>query len=165
MNRKLFAIVILSAISFVGLQSCFGPKRAKTEVREIHKLDWWTKNANITIESFEVKVAESNLNLLNHIAKISYTVTGKMKSNPGWEPDIASVHVSEQYLPYDTLGQISVHTFTPIMVTKSSKKAKGGEKSFSFTNEHTVSSYRWGQNKFRFICGEFVKEITLDQKK
>jgi hypothetical protein len=165
MKPKLIALLAVAAFTFIGLPGCFGPKRAKTEVKEVHKLDWWAKNPNITIESFEVKIVESELNLFNHIAKISYTIKGKMKSNDGWEPKISSVHVSEQYLPADTLGQISVHTFTPIMVTKSSKKAKAGETSFSFTNEHTVSSYRWGQNRFRFICGDFVTEFTLDQKK
>ena len=152
-------------LALLSLTGCFGPKRAKTELKEVHKLDWWAKNPNITVKSFEVKVIESELNLFNHYAKVSYTITGTMKHNDGWDPYLSGVHVSEQYEPADTLGQISVHTFTPIMQTKSSKKAKAGEESFSITNEHIVSSYRWGQNRFRFVCGDFVTEIFLDQKK
>lgn len=156
---------LLSFATLFVFSGCFGPKKAKTEVKEVYKLEWWSKNANLHIESFEVKVIESNLGLLNHTAKISYTITGTMKTNPGWEPSVANVHVSEQYENRDSTDMIAVHTFTPVMATTSSKKAKGGETKFKFTNEHTVSTYRWGQNKFRFVCGDFVTEINLDQKK
>jgi len=147
------------------LTACFGPKKVKCEVKEVHKLGWWTKNANMKIESFEVKVIESNLNLFNTTAKISYTITGTMKSNKGYEPYIGEVHVSEQYEMADSANQISVHTFTPVMNTKANKKFAGGETKFRFTNEHTLSSYKWGQNRFRFVCGDFVTEINLDQNK
>jgi hypothetical protein len=159
---KYFIASLAIVLSFSG---CFSPKKAKCEVKETYKLDWWTKNANMRVESFEVKVIESNLNLFNHTAKISYTISGTMKTNPGWEPEIGTVHVSEQYENRDSANMIAVHTFTPVMETHSNKKAKGGETKFRFTNEHTVSTYRWGQNKFRFVCGDFVTEVNLDQKK
>lgn len=162
--KKLLALLFVAVLSFVGMQSCFGPGKAKCEIKEVHKLGWWSKNPNMKIESFEVRVVGNNLNLFNNTAKIAYTVTGTMKSNKGWEPYIGEVHVSEQYEGADT-NQVSVHTFTPVMHTKSSKKYPGGEKKFSFTNEHTVSSYRWGQNKFRFVCGDFVTEVNLMQNK
>lgn len=157
--------MIIAVAFLVTLSACFGPKKAKCEVKEIHKLGWWTKNANMKIESFEVKVIESNLNLFNTTAKISYTITGTMKSNKGYEPYIGEVHVSEVYENKDSASQISVHTFTPVMNTKSNKKFGGGDTKFRFTNEHTVSSYKWGQNRFRFVCGDFVTEINLEQKK
>lgn len=159
---KYFIASIAIVLAFSG---CFAPKKVKCEVKEVHKLGWWTKNANMRIESFEVKVVESNLSLLNTTAKISYTITGTMKSNPGYEAYISEVHVSEQYENKDSVNQVAVHTFTPVMSTRSSKKAKGGETKFKFTNEHTVQSYKWGENKFRFVCGDYVTEIKLDQKK
>lgn len=162
--KNAIAVFFTVVISFIGLQSCFGPKKAKCEVKEVHKLGWWSKNPNMKIESFEVKVIGDNLNLFNNIAMISYTITGTMKSNKGWEPYIGEVHVSEQYEGGDT-SQVAVHTFTPVMHTKSSKSYAGGEKKFSFTNQHTVSSYRWGANRFRFVCGDFQTEITLQQQK
>ncbi len=159
---RYFVVAVFLVSFFCG---CFGPKKAKTEVKEVHKLGWWTKNPNMKIESFTVKIVENNLNLLNTTAKISYTITGTMKTNVGYEPSIGEVHVSEQYENKDSANMVAVHIFTPVMSTKSSKKAKGGETKFSFTNEHTVSAYRWGQNKFRFVCGDFVTEINLEQKK
>lgn len=159
---KYFIASIAIVIAFCG---CFGPKKAKCEVKEVYKLEWWTKNANMRVESFEVKVIESNLTLFNTTAKISYTITGTMKSNPGWEPSIGSVHVSEQYENKDSANQVAVHTFTPVMETKQNKKSRGGETKFSFTNEHTVHSYRWGPNRFRFVCEDFVTELTIDQRK
>jgi hypothetical protein len=159
---KYFIASIAVVLVFAG---CFGPKKAKCEVKEVHKLGWWSKNANMKVESFEVKVVESNLNLLNSTAKISYTISGTMKSNAGWEPYIGEVHVSEQYESRDSTSQMAVHTFTPVMHTKRNKKHAGGETKFTFTNEHTVSSYRWGENKFRFMCGDFATEIVLQQKK
>jgi hypothetical protein len=159
--RYIVAAIFVVAV-FCG---CFGPKKAKCDVKEVYKLGWWTKNPNMRIESFEVKVVESNLNLFNTTAKISYTIKGTMKANAGYEPYIGEVHVSEQYENRDSANMVSVHTFTPVMGTKSSKKAKGGETKFSFTNEHTVQSYKWGENKFRFVCGDFVTEINLAQKK
>ena len=157
---------ILASLAIVlAFSGCFGPKKAKCDVKEVYKLDWWTKNANMRVESFEVKVIESNLNLFNHTAKVSYTITGTMKANAGFEPSISMVHVSEQYENRDSANMVAVHTFTPVMATTSNKKAKGGETKFTFTNEHTVNTYRWGQNKIRFVCGDFVTEINLDQKK
>lgn len=159
---RYFILAIATLFVFSG---CFGPKKAKCEVKEIHKLGWWSKNANMRIESFEVKVIENSLSMFNTTAKVSYTITGTMKTNPGWEPSIGSVHVSEQYENRDSTNMISVHTFTPVMETTGKKKHPGGETKFKFTNEHTVSTYRWGQNRFRFVCGDFVTEINLDQKK
>lgn len=156
---------LLAATLLFVFTGCFGPKKAKTEVKEVHKLGWWSKNANMKIESFEVKIVESNLNLFNSTSKISYTISGTMKSNAGWEPYIGEVHVSEQYEQADSAKQVSVHTFTPVMHTKSNKKHDGGETKFKFTNEHTVSSYKWGENKFRLVCGDFVTELVLFQKK
>ncbi len=161
MKFKLFSALAL----FFFLSSCFGPKKAKTEVKEVYKLEWWAKNANMKIESFEVKIIESNLSLFNTTAKVAYTITGTMKSNKGYEPYIGSVHVSEQYVKTDSLNQIAVHTFTPVMRTKNSKNYSGGETKFKFTNEHTVSTYGWGENKIRFVCADFVTEIVLQQKK
>lgn len=159
---KYFVAAIVASFVFTA---CFGPKKPKCEVKEIHKLGWWTKNSNMKIESFEVKIVENNLSSTNPIARISYTITGTMKSNPGWLPYIGEVHVSEQYEKPDSVNQIAVHTFTPVMHTKSKKNAPGGEKKFSFTNEHTVSCYHSGENKFRLVCGDFVTELVLQQKK
>ncbi|HTF03768.1 MAG TPA: hypothetical protein VK826_07065, partial [Bacteroidia bacterium] len=106
-----------------------------------------------------------NLSLFNSTSKISYTISGTMKSNAGWEPYIGEVHVSEQYENKDSSNQVSVHTFTPVMHTRSNKKFAGGETKFKFTNEHTVSSYKWGDNRFRFVCGDKVTEIVLHQRK
>lgn len=159
---RYFAAAIFVVAVFCG---CFGPKKAKTEVKEVYKLGWWTKNPNMKVESFTVKVVEGNLNLFNTVAKISYTITGTMKANAGYEPYIGEVHVSEQYENKDSANMVAVHTFTPVMSTKSSKKAKGGETKFSFTNEHTVHAYKWGENKFRLQCGDFVTEIKLNQNK
>lgn len=103
---RYFVVAIFVVALFCG---CFGPKKAKTEVREVYKLGWWTKNPNMRIESFEVKVVESNLNLLNTTAKISYTITGTMKANAGYEAYIGEVHVSEQYENRDSANMVSVH--------------------------------------------------------
>jgi hypothetical protein len=165
--KRFFVASIVTAFAATAFlfSGCVGPKKAKTEVKEIHKLGWWTKNSNMTIESFEVKVVESNLSLFNTTSKISYTISGTMKSNAGWEPYIGEVHVLEQYEQADSMKQVSVHRFTPVMHTRKNKKFTGGETKFKFTNEHTVSSYSWGQNRFRFVCGDFVTEIVLHQRK
>jgi hypothetical protein len=159
---KYFIASLAVVLAFSG---CFSPKKAKCEVKEVHKLGWWTKNANMHIESFEVKVVENNLSLFNTVAKISYTISGTMRSNAGFEAFISEVHVSEHYENKDSANQVAVHAFTPVMSTQSKKKAPGGETKFSFTNEHTVQSYKWGENRFRFVCGDFVTEIKLQQNK
>lgn len=157
--------IVVACALVLSLSACIGSKKVKCEVKEVHKLGWWSKNANMKIESFEVKVIESNLTPEHTTAKISYTITGTMKSNKGYEPYIGEVHVSEQYEMADSINQIAVHRFTPVMKTKSNKKSVGGETKFRFTNEHTVSTYKWGQNRIRFVCGDFVTEINLEQKK
>lgn len=152
---------ILSGCAILGK----GPGKAKTKVPVTYKLGWWAKNANLKVESFEVKIIENALNLFNTTAKVSYTISGTMKANAGWEPYVGSVHVSEHFEKSDTTQQVAVINVTPIMNTKKNKKQAAGVTRFKFTNEHLVNTYQWGSNTFRFICGDFVTEIKLDQKK
>jgi hypothetical protein len=70
----------------LSLVSCFHTKKAKHEVPVTYNVDWWAKNAKLTIQQFDIKVEDTNLNLLNNQAKISNTISGIMKSNAGWKP-------------------------------------------------------------------------------
>ena len=165
MNRLIAALaltlVFVSGCSILGK----GPGKAKTQVPVTYKLGWWAKNSNLKVESFEVKIVESNLNLFNITAKVAYTITGTMNANAGWEPYIGSVHVNERFDQTDSTKKIAIVTFTPVMNTKKNKNQKGGLTKFTFTNEHLITSYQWGENKFRFVCGDFMTELKLDQKK
>ncbi len=156
---------LLIALVSISLISCFHPKKAKHDVPVTYHVDWWAKNANLTIQQFDVKVEEANLNLLNNQAKLSYTISGSMKSNAGWKPYIETAHISERVIPCDTLQNCVEITITPVMNTVKKKKYPGGEKAFSFTNEHIVRAIRWGQNRFVIRCGNDTKTIELYQKK
>jgi len=165
MKKVGILIVILATI----LSGCAlfgkGSGKAKTQVPVTYKLGWWAKNANLKVESFEVKILENALNVENTTAKVAYTITGTMKANAGWEPYVGSVHVSEHYEKTDSTNKVAVLEFTPVMNTKKNKKQAAGNTRFKFTNEHLLNSYQWGINTFRFVCGDFVTELKLDQKK
>lgn len=165
MNKIGVIIIVLWAIVSGCAVLGKGPGKAKTQVAVTYKLGWWAKNANLNVESFEVKIIESNLNLFNTTAKVAYTITGTMKANAGWEPYIGSVHVSEHFENSDSIKQVAVVEVTPIMNTKKNKKQAAGVTRFKVTNEHLVNAYQWGTNTFRFVCGDFITELKLDQKK
>lgn len=155
------------------------PRKPKLEVPTTPQIGWWSHQKLLTIDRFEVNVLEGKLNLLNKSALLSYTITGTLAGENGWQPHIQRLHVAQRFSDgYQQIGQPSFSTdkmsdeaphaiidLTPIVSTKKQKNYTGKRIPFHFTNELPFTSFKWGENRIRFKCGMHWQDIVLHQSK
>lgn len=148
--------------------------KQKRDVPVVYQLGWWAHQEILQVESFEVEVVHSHLNLFNSISLIRYTIKGFLNHSGGGVPYIRSVHHSEQRVHQgnefleEEQNVIPVHAhiqITPVVAFKDLKKRVGVPVSFEFSNEYKLTSLRWGQNHFKFSCAVFDRHIYLTQRK
>lgn len=148
--------------------------KEKKEVPIFYQLGWWAHQQLMEITSFEVTIIESDLNLLNSVSLISYTVKGCLHEGTNGTPYIQSVQHAE-YLIYapsefseEEMTESPVHALiqlTPVVNIKNDEKKSTERVSFEFTNFYKIKSVRWGENQVQFRCGNIDKKIALIQFK
>jgi len=169
----LVVVTFLFFIGFVLYLRNFGqinilsnpPSQPSIQIPITYNLGWWTDQKALTIDSLNVQIVESKLNLFNNKSLISYRIAGRLTFKGHWQPIINEVHISERInmdstLPFDRTIEI-----TPVVVDKETKKVNSGVDKFEFVNEHTINSNHWGLNKIKFICGQKEQIIELHQVK
>ncbi|NDW09599.1 hypothetical protein [Dysgonomonas sp. 520] len=180
-SKGLAAIICLVAVSLLftscGLLSN-DPRKPKNQIKMIREIGWCGNQNLLQIDSLEVKVLESNLNLFTSKSLVSYTVKGRLKNRT--HPQVTktkayidkvlvSEYIDTKYVSMNDSVGLSISgkeiRITPIVATKQMKEETEEESEFSFTNEYTVHSMNWGQNSIQFICGEKTAEIGLYQRK
>lgn len=157
--------------------------KPKTEIPITHQIGWWANQHLMQIDTFNVTIIKSKLNLMNSRSLLSYTIKGKLKAQGSHMPYIKKIHHSEKMLaehPNGSFAPARVQDgvvdaeiqLTPIVVLKLHKKTAKKPAlqtseyiPFSLSNEFTVNSLHWGENIFRFVCGNFIEEIILWQHK
>lgn len=141
------------------------PKKAKYEVPITYTTGWWAYQDSLSVNSLDVEVEESKLNVFNNRSLISYRISGEIKY-AHWLLKIKEVHVSERMINDTTLNYNRIIELTPIVATvKQDKESKGGVAKFNFKNEHLVYSTNWGTNRIKFVCGDREQIIELKQRK
>lgn len=141
------------------------PNYAKHEIPVIYNIGWWTYQDSLEIESFNVEIEESRLNLFNAKSLISYRIIGNLRYKH-WPLTIEAVHISERTNSDTTYNYDRIIEITPI--AKSGKHRENGENRtdrFEFKNEHLINSDHWGINRIKFICGTKEQIIELRQAK
>ncbi|TGD59481.1 hypothetical protein [Flavobacterium humi] len=142
-----------------------GPRKPKVEVPITYTIGWWANQKALTIDTLEIKVIESELNLFNSKSLISYNVAGQLICERHWQPKIKEIHISER-INLDTLLHCDrIIEITPVIEVGENRKAKGSKSNFSFKNEHTIISNHWGINRIKFVCGNKEQIIELLQRK
>ena len=176
-------ILLLSGIYFLALPSIVGsmfsaePRSPKLQISETPNIGWWAYQDALTVDTFQVELIESKLNLFNSKSLIRYTVKGRLSYKGHWKPSIKDIHVSQMFLrqydrelhPYldsDTAqtpeALISV---TPVIKVTNDEKYNGEELDFEFTNEIKLESFHWGNCWVRFQCGDKWTDLILEQRK
>ena len=167
------SILILSVLGYYLYLTDFGrtgilfpePRRPKLEIPIIYNVGWWSSQKALSIDSLNVEIVESKLNLFNSKSLISYKVSGQLNYEGYWQPQIKEIHISER-LNYDTtLHCDRIIEITPIIKGKENKNVNGGSDKFEFKNEHTITSNHWGINRIKFVCGQKEQIIELRQVK
>lgn len=162
--------IILSALAFYlyltdfGRKSIFSaePRNPKFEIPITYNIGWWSYQDCLTVDSLEVGIVESSLNMFNSKSLISYKVSGKI-SLVG--KTIEEVHISERLNLDTTFHYDRIIEITPVVEDKNKKSSNGWSDRFVFKNEHTIRSGGYGRNRIKFICGTKEQIIELIQQK
>ena len=141
------------------------PRRPKFELPITYSIGWWSNQKSLSIDSLQIEIVESKLNLFNSKSLISYKVSGQLTFEGHWQPIIKEVHISERINVDTTLRCDRIIEITPIVTSKENKNINGGSDKFEFRNEHTITSNHWGINVIKFICGQKEQTIELRQTK
>ncbi len=144
------------------------PRNPKTEIDETHLIGWWSKQEALSVDTFEVKIIDSKLNLFNSKSLISYRIKGSLNYKKGWKPFIKEIHLSERFLTHsnDSIGNPdAIIEITPVIGAKNEESYNGEKIEFDITNEKKMNSFHWGNNRIRFKCLENINDIMLSQRK
>ena len=186
--------LLLSMVAYFLYSTDFGrksssspdPERLNLEIPVTYNIGWWSYQEALSIDSLNVEIIESRLNLFNGQSLVSYKVSGRLNYEGSWQPRvnyegywqpyIKEVHISERLnsdapLDYDGTAEITplhfdrVIEITPIIGVKRNKGANDGSEMFEFKNEHIITSGQWGINRIKFVCGSKEQIIELRQGK
>ena len=135
------------------------------EIPVTYTIAWWSGQDALAIDDLHIEIIQSNLNLLNSVSLIAYTVSGVLSYKGSWKHYIAAVHISERINNDPALDCNRIIEITPVVKSKENKEVNGGADQFSFRNEHTIISNQWGPNRIRFVCGGKEQVIELWQRK
>jgi len=144
------------------------PRNPKIEIMETHSIGWWSNQEALTVDTFEVEIIESKLNLFNSKSLISYRLKGNLTYKKGWRPFIKEIHISERFLTHsnDSIDYPdAIIEITPIIGAKDDESYNGEKIDFDVTNEKIINSFHWGNNRLRFKCLEKINDIVLAQRK
>jgi len=173
-----FLMLILCSVGYYLFLTDFGrkdilsaqilsaePRMPKLEIPVTYNIGWWTDQKALNVDSLKIDIVESRLNLFNSKSLISYKVIGHLEFKGHWQPLIKEVHISEHINLDTTLHCDRIIEITPVIEDKQNKNVNGGTDKFKFTNEHKITSNRWGINRIKFVCGQKEQTIELQQFK
>jgi hypothetical protein len=181
----------LTSRYWIGLFLDTEPREPKYEIPITYNIGWWSNQEALHIDTFEVKLIVSRLNLFNSYSLISYRIKGRLiLDQNNWEPFVDKIHISERVIQSDTINSDSTNVmiftlnkdtiqigeveimpqaifeFTPIVKTKENKSYTAGQVvEFDIINEHKIQSLDWGNNYLLIKCGEFDFPLVLQQRK
>lgn len=168
----LLAIALFLGMAYLYLTDCGrkgilsnAPDLPKMEIPITYNVAWWAHQKDLVIEDFKVTVVENNLHLFNNQALISYTVKGKINYDGHWRPNIKEVHISERINKDSTQNVNRIIEITPIVEVKKDTNANDGIEDFEFTNQHIITSGKFGLNRIKIICENKDTIIEIQQRK
>lgn len=95
-------------------------------------------------------------------AVIRFRLHGSLVSaRRGWRPRIESVHISQRFVQGaggEPAGEIEL---TPVVQVTQDASYIGEPQPLDLRVDETVSTYRWGQNRYIVRCGTIEKELQL----
>jgi len=169
----IFLVLLVGAIAYILYLTDFGkksilfdgPRRPKIEIPFTYTIGWWSNQNALSIDSLNIEIIDSRLNLFNSKSLISYYVSGHLAIKGFWQPKIKEVHISERINTDTTINYDRIIEITPVVYAEKIDELKAVSEKFEFRNEHIIHSNHWGINRIRFICVQKEKTIELYQRK
>ena len=167
MTLTLIFVALYLYLTDFGYKSILSkePRRPKLEIPITYNIGWWSNQKELLVDSLKIEIIESKLYFFNSKSLISYKVSGHLNYLRHWQPKIEEVHISERINNDTTMNCDRIIEITPIINTTDNKILNSGSEKFEFTNEHTITSNRWGINRIKFVCGQKEQIIELRQSK
>lgn len=153
------------------------PRDPRNEIEVTYNIGWWSNQESLKIDSLNIEILDSRLNLFNTYSLIRYSIHGELSKSGNWRPFIKNIHISERfirnhnhelhpYLDHDTCNiPEAIIEITPVIDVSEDNKYNGEIIPFQITNEIKIQSAHWGNNWIRLKCGILQKDIILKQKK
>ncbi|PKV53063.1 hypothetical protein ATE84_5197 [Aquimarina sp. MAR_2010_214] len=156
---------LLPRLIFLSLST--EPRNPTVQIQETHSIGWWSKQEALTVDTFEVQIIESKLNLFNSKSLVKYRIKGSLNYDKGWRPFIKEIHLSERFLTHSDSVENpdAIIEITPIIGAEDDESYNEEKIEFDITNEKIINSFHWGNNKLRFKCLEIIDDINLSQRK
>ena len=145
---------------------------ASSDVATTDKIGWYCYQDDIKITGFTVEtVGNTRFGLFGSgkgLARMH--IVGTLQDDSGLPPYISKVQLSEAFdSPTAKAGELVAN----VIVTPVADEHDGpppynrhvGPVPFDVKVERVLETYQWGPNTFRFFCGKFEKDVTLQQSK
>jgi hypothetical protein len=186
------AVISMVVMIYFRVPQRFMPRETKKgelncEVPVSHKVSWWAYQDQMKVSSFRLFIGGLKMTAFKSKEVIGYEISGTLKGEVGWRPQIVQVHSSERFLhpdpympevslkeyspeerkrrPKEYLQAEALITFTPIVRVEKDESYQGEEFEFTFRNECVLQSFHWGENRVRLQCREIVHDIYWNQRK
>lgn len=170
-GASLLSLLLIAILGYLYIGGFAGinflehrPRPPIIEIPITYNIEWWGLQNTLYVDSFNVDIVDSKLDLFSHKSLIFYKISGHIKGTEQSLSFIESVHMSERFNRDTSLHCDRIIEITPIVATKDNKGSQGN-KHFSFKNEYIITSTHFGINKIKFICGPYQKAIELIQRK
>ena len=125
-------------------------------------IGWWGYQDALHITGMDVELPGGQLGLLKGGAVIRFHIHGSLVSaKRGWRPHIGKVHISQRFVRGANGEQAGEIALTPVVEVAEDAAYVGEPQSVDLQVGETVSTYRWGQNRYLIRCGPIEKELQL----
>ncbi len=145
---------------------------ASSDVPTTDRIGWYPHQDDIRITGFTAEtVGDTQFGLFGSgKGLVRLHIVGSLEDRHGLPPYISKVQLAEYF---DAPTAKAGHLLADVVVTPVADEHDGpppydrlvGPVSFDVKVERVLETYQWGPNVFRFRCGDFEQEVSLQQSK
>jgi hypothetical protein len=141
-----------------------GPSPGETSgtVPITRTIGWWGYQDALHITGVDVELVGGQPGSQKADATIRFHIQGSLVSaKRGWRPRIDAVHISQRFVQAANREQAAEIDLTPVVQVTKDAAYMGEPQAVDLLVDETVSTYRWGQNRYIIRCGPIEKELQL----
>lgn len=122
----------------------------------------WDYQDALHVAGMDVELAGGQPGSQKDSAVIRFRLHGSLVSaKRGWRPRVESVHISQRFVHGADGEQAGEIELTPVVEVTKDTSYMGEPQALDLRVDETVSTYRWGQNRYIVRCGTIEKELQL----